>query len=79
MTWPKAFKPLAVLWFGLSHVMSQVVSQIVLTVVFFLVVTPIGVDPALDRGRCAATEEMETRERLGVCGARGGDPGEGFG
>ena len=42
MTWPKAFKPLAGLWFGLSHVMSQVVSKILLTVVFFVVVTPIG-------------------------------------
>ena len=26
MAWPKAFKPLAGLWFGLSHVMGQVVS-----------------------------------------------------
>jgi hypothetical protein len=42
MTWPKAFKPLAGLWFGLSHVMGQVVSKIVLTLIFFLVVTPIG-------------------------------------
>ncbi len=42
MTWPKAFKPLAVLWFGLSHVMGQVVSKIVLTLIFFVVVTPIG-------------------------------------
>jgi Saxitoxin biosynthesis operon protein SxtJ len=43
MAWPKAFKPLAVLWFGLSHLLSQVVSRVVLTVVFFLVVTPIGI------------------------------------
>ena len=43
MAWPKAFRPLAVLWFGLSHLLSQVVSRVVLTVVFFLVVTPIGV------------------------------------
>jgi hypothetical protein len=42
MTWPKAFKPLAGLWFGLSHVMGQVVSKIILTLAFFLVVTPIG-------------------------------------
>ncbi len=39
---PKAFKPLAGLWFGLSHLMGQVVSKIVLTLIFFLVVTPIG-------------------------------------
>jgi hypothetical protein len=43
MTWPNAFRPLAVLWFGLSHLLSQVVSRVVLTVVFFLIVTPIGV------------------------------------
>ncbi len=43
MAWPKAFKPLAGLWFGLSHLMGQVVSKIVLTLAFFLIVTPIGV------------------------------------
>lgn len=42
MAWPKAFRPLAGLWFGLSHVMGQVVSKVVLTLIFFLVVTPIG-------------------------------------
>jgi hypothetical protein len=42
MAWPKAFKPLAGLWFGLSHAMGQVVSKIVLTLIFFLVLTPIG-------------------------------------
>ena len=42
MAVPKIFKPLAVLWFGLSHAMGQVVSKILLTLAFFLVVTPIG-------------------------------------
>ena len=42
MTWPTAFRPLATLWFGLSHVLSSVVSRVILSVVFFLVVTPIG-------------------------------------
>jgi hypothetical protein len=42
MAWPNAFRPLAGLWFGLSHLMSSVVSRVILTVVFFLVVTPIG-------------------------------------
>ncbi len=42
MIWPKAFKPLAALWFGLSHVMGQVVSRILLTAAFLLIVTPIG-------------------------------------
>ncbi len=42
MAWPKAFKPLAGLWFGLSHLLGQVVSKIVLGLAFFLIVTPIG-------------------------------------
>ena len=42
MVWPNAYRPLAVLWFGLSHLLSSVVSRVILTVVFFLVVTPIG-------------------------------------
>ena len=42
MAWPTAFRPLAGLWFGLSHLLSQVVSKIVLTLIFFLVVTPVG-------------------------------------
>jgi hypothetical protein len=43
MAWPRAFKPLAGFWFGLSHVLGNVMSKVVLTIVFFLVVTPIGV------------------------------------
>ena len=43
MAWPNAFRPLAGLWFGLSHLLGSVVSRVVLTVLFFLIVTPIGV------------------------------------
>lgn len=42
MIWPNAFRPLATLWFGLSHIMSSVVSRVILSVLFYLVVTPIG-------------------------------------
>ena len=42
MAVPKIFRPLAGLWFGLSQVMGQVVSKILLTLAFFLIVTPIG-------------------------------------
>jgi len=42
MACPKVFKPLAFLWFGLSHALGLVVSKIVLTLIFFVVVTPIG-------------------------------------
>jgi hypothetical protein len=42
MAWPNAFRPLAVLWFGLSHLLGRVMSRVILTVVFFVVVTPIA-------------------------------------
>lgn len=42
MTWPSFFKPLARIWFALSHFMGAVVSKIVLSLIFFLIVTPIG-------------------------------------
>jgi hypothetical protein len=43
MTAPKVFGPAAVVWFGLSHAMGIVVSKVILTVVFFAVVTPVAV------------------------------------
>ena len=43
MVAPQLFKPLAVIWFGLSHVMGLVASRVLLSIVFFVVVTPIGI------------------------------------
>ena len=42
MAWPRAFQPLAGLWFGLAHVLGTVMSTVILTVLFFILVTPIG-------------------------------------
>ena len=42
MTAPLVFKPLSVVWFGLSHVLGTVMSKVVLTVVFYLIVTPVA-------------------------------------
>ena len=39
---PQAYRPVAVLWLGLAHLLGTVVSRIILTVVFLVVVTPIG-------------------------------------
>lgn len=39
---PQIFRPVAVLWLGLSHVLGIVSSKILLSIVFFGVVTPIG-------------------------------------
>ena len=42
MVCPSVYTPLAGLWFGLSHVMGEIVSKIFLTIVFFAIVTPVG-------------------------------------
>ncbi len=42
MTWPMLFGPLARVWFGFSHLLGSVVSKIILTIIFFLVVTPVA-------------------------------------
>lgn len=42
MIWPGAYKPAAKVWFGLSHKLGSVVSRILLTVVFYLLVAPVG-------------------------------------
>ena len=66
MAWPNAFRPLAFFWFGLSHFMGNIVSKVILSILFFLVVTPIGPDPAAGRGRLVAVEKMEERRQLGI-------------
>ena len=42
MVWPASMRPLAVAWFGLSHVLGKVMSTILLSVVFFLVLLPVA-------------------------------------
>ncbi len=42
MTRPAVFKPLAWGWFGLSHFLGGVVSKVLLTAIFFVIVTPVG-------------------------------------
>ena len=42
MIFPMIFKPFAFLWFGLSRVLGTVMSKIMLALVFFLVVFPMG-------------------------------------
>ncbi len=42
MTYPPIFKPFARLWFALGTTVGAVVSKIVLTVIFFLVVYPVA-------------------------------------
>ncbi|MDP8244430.1 MAG: SxtJ family membrane protein [Candidatus Hinthialibacter antarcticus] len=42
MTWAGAFKPFAWFWFSLSFVLGTVVSKIILSVLFFVLVVPIA-------------------------------------
>lgn len=42
MTWPSIFRPLAHIWFGLSHYIGSIVSKILLSIIFFCIVTPMG-------------------------------------
>jgi hypothetical protein len=43
MTVPVIYRPIAIVWLGLSDVMGAVMSRVLLSIVFFLVVTPIGI------------------------------------
>ncbi|MDR3640298.1 MAG: SxtJ family membrane protein [Humidesulfovibrio sp.] len=42
MTAPRIFGPASRLWFGLSGLMGAVMSKVILTIVYFLVLTPVG-------------------------------------
>jgi hypothetical protein len=42
MTAPQLFKPVALVWLSLSHLLGSVVSRMLLALVFFVVVTPMG-------------------------------------
>ena len=39
---PRIYAPVAVLWLGLAHVLGTVMSKILLSILFFGLVTPIG-------------------------------------
>lgn len=43
MVVPQVYRPIAVVWFGLSNLLGTIVSKILLVIVFFGVVTPIAV------------------------------------
>lgn len=42
MTVPSIFQPFAVLWFGLSKHLGSVSSRIILTLLFFILIVPVG-------------------------------------
>lgn len=56
MTWPSAFKPAAKVWFGFSHILGTIMSKILLAVVFYTVLTPMGL-----LRRAMGKDSMQTR------------------
>ncbi len=40
---PGLFRPLAVVWFGLSHALGAIASKVLMVAVFFAVVTPVAI------------------------------------
>lgn len=43
MIFPKFFYPFGVVWFGLAHILGNVVSRILLTAIYAIFVIPVGV------------------------------------
>lgn len=58
---PVIFRPFAALWLGFSEVLGRVMSKVILSLVFFLVVTPI----ALIRGMTGADAMQRKKWKRG--------------
>jgi hypothetical protein len=43
MIWPQAYKPLARIWFGFSHALGSIMSRLIFSLVFVIMVIPVGV------------------------------------
>jgi len=43
MTFPMLFYPLAIIWFGLTALLGEVVSKVLLSVVYIIVLMPMGI------------------------------------
>lgn len=43
MIFPMSFRYFAIVWFGFSHLLGTVVSKIILSIIFFVIVSPVGV------------------------------------
>jgi hypothetical protein len=43
MTAPAIFRPVAIIWLGFSTLLGLIVSKILLSLIFFLVITPLGI------------------------------------
>jgi len=42
MAWPSFFRPMAICWFALSHMLGTIMTKVLLTIIFLILVTPVG-------------------------------------
>ena len=42
MIYPLIYKPIAIIWLGFSNLLGTIISKIILSLVFFIVVSPVG-------------------------------------
>ena len=42
MMWPNVFSPVAKIWLGFSHILGSVMSRIILSIIFLVIVLPVG-------------------------------------
>lgn len=73
MTLPGLFRPFAKVWFGFSHALGTVVSRVLLTILFYALVTPVGLvrrvllgkdTMQLKAWKAAQTSVFQTRDHL---------------
>ncbi len=57
MAWPVAFRPLVPIWLGFSHLLGTGISRVILTLLFYGLVTPVGL-----LRRMSGADSMQRRQ-----------------
>lgn len=57
MTWPGIFKPVSLFWFRLSHVLGAVMSRLILGLLFYALVMPVGI-----ARKCAGADALQLKK-----------------
>ncbi len=70
MVRPQVYKPLAKWWFALSNLLSRIVPRILLGVLFYVMVTPVGLIRRVLGKDPLAAEKMEKGPRIGSARAQ---------
>ena len=70
MIWPHAYRPLAKLWFGFSHILGAFMSRIIFGLVFSIMVIPVGIVRKLSGKDPLQMKEWKTRPHVRSQGAR---------